>query len=667
MKCKLPKNYMKGGKVRGPGTSTSDSILARISNGEYVLPKPAVDMVGLSNLDAIRRAALARNPDYAPGFKYGGLVSQDQWEQLPRFAGGGIAWTPSQLLRLYGQNPPVSAPPGVDLARVAAQRAADAARATAAMSGPASSAPLVPGGYSAPGIGARVVSGLGSLGARAAGGVGMMLYPSELGDGALDSPEAQRAMNANKSANKMAWRGDVPETTNMKSSTPIPTTPTIHKETSNYTVPPPDNGHQVSGAMEFMRGLGKDAREGYTNYTNQLKADLQQQGFSSLNDMPGGRQARTNRAWLGPNDIQVKESVGTPEQYTTAAQNNHFASLEGRRVGLPQGGAVYQPNASTLAGQERGGPVTEYAIPGKGTATFLGERRGGGTLSVVSGRTPEEQAAIDQRVASINSQTAAMRSLRNAQRAEQGLPSVEQEQSMNAMRSAMPRLNTSGLDQQEASLRQQLQSAATGRGNSKERASAIQAAQMGLDSVAAQRKALMGAYNTQSQQALGMLGLYSNENQRAAAERAAAAKAAMEASQFNATYNQTDRNAEREALAKVFSAKISAGARGGNKGITAKDSLAFLKQYTTPPTIPGQNPTFDYEGFNSQFGAAPLPSDPSKLKVGQAYYDPTDPANPYKLGTQDGFQSIGSPADFLGWKFKMNPVSQGALPADSGQ
>lgn len=660
---------MKGGKVRGPGTSTSDSILARISNGEYVLPKPAVDMVGLSNLDAIRRAALARNPDYAPGFKYGGLVSQDQWEQLPRFAGGGIAWTPSQLLRLYGQNPPVSAPPGVDLARVAAQRAADAARATAAMSGPASSAPLVPGGYSAPGIGARVVSGLGSLGARAAGGVGMMLYPSELGDGALDSPEAQRAMNANKSANKMAWRGDVPETTDMKSSTPIPTTPTIHKETSNYTVPPPDNGHQVSGAMGFMRGLGKDAREGYANYTNQLRTDLQQQGFSSLNDMPGGRQAGTNRAWLGPNDIQVKESVGTPEQYTTAAQNNHFASLEGRRVGLPQGGAVYQPNASALAGQERGGPVTEYAIPGKGTATFLGERRGGGTLSVVSGRTPEEQAAIDQRVASINSQTAAMRSLRNAQRAEQGLPSVEQEQSMNAMRSAMPRPpSTYGLDQQEASLRQQLQSAATGRGNRKERTAAIQAAQMGLDSINAQRQALMGAYNAQAQQALGMLGLQSTQQQQSAASQAAANKAAEDARQFNATYNQTDRNAERDAIAKTLSAKIAADARRGNyKGITAKDSLAFLKQYTTPPTIPGQNPTFDYEGFNSQFGAAPFPSDPKNLKVGQVYYDSTDPANPYKLGTQNGLQGIGSPADFLSWKFRMNPVSQGALPAESGQ
>ena len=44
-------DYLTGGPVRGPGTATSDSILARLSNGEYVLPKVAVDQVGVQNLD----------------------------------------------------------------------------------------------------------------------------------------------------------------------------------------------------------------------------------------------------------------------------------------------------------------------------------------------------------------------------------------------------------------------------------------------------------------------------------------------------------------------------------------------------------------------------------------------------------------------------------------
>jgi hypothetical protein len=64
---------MQGGKVRGPGTATSDSILARVSNGEYVLPKPAVDLVGVQNLNALRQAALAQS---LPGYALGGEVNE---------------------------------------------------------------------------------------------------------------------------------------------------------------------------------------------------------------------------------------------------------------------------------------------------------------------------------------------------------------------------------------------------------------------------------------------------------------------------------------------------------------------------------------------------------------------------------------------------------------
>lgn len=43
----------KGGIIRGPGTSTSDSIPAWLSDGEYVLRAAAVDRLGVSNLDAL--------------------------------------------------------------------------------------------------------------------------------------------------------------------------------------------------------------------------------------------------------------------------------------------------------------------------------------------------------------------------------------------------------------------------------------------------------------------------------------------------------------------------------------------------------------------------------------------------------------------------------------
>ncbi|WP_423833367.1 hypothetical protein [Streptomyces manipurensis] len=49
----------RGGIVRGPGTSTSDSIPAWLSDGEYVVSAAAVQRIGVSNLDALNRGNTA--------------------------------------------------------------------------------------------------------------------------------------------------------------------------------------------------------------------------------------------------------------------------------------------------------------------------------------------------------------------------------------------------------------------------------------------------------------------------------------------------------------------------------------------------------------------------------------------------------------------------------
>ncbi|MGP3684158.1 hypothetical protein ACTVZO_05490 [Streptomyces sp. IBSNAI002] len=49
------REYSTGGLVQGPGTTTSDSIPAMLSNREYVLPASVVDRVGVASLDALRR------------------------------------------------------------------------------------------------------------------------------------------------------------------------------------------------------------------------------------------------------------------------------------------------------------------------------------------------------------------------------------------------------------------------------------------------------------------------------------------------------------------------------------------------------------------------------------------------------------------------------------
>lgn len=58
-----------GGEVFGPGTRTSDSILTRLSRGEYVLKADAVDRIGIPALDAMNAGAL-------PKFADGGVVGK---------------------------------------------------------------------------------------------------------------------------------------------------------------------------------------------------------------------------------------------------------------------------------------------------------------------------------------------------------------------------------------------------------------------------------------------------------------------------------------------------------------------------------------------------------------------------------------------------------------
>ncbi|WP_313117970.1 hypothetical protein [Ectopseudomonas guguanensis] len=56
--------FATGGAVRGPGTGTSDSILARLSNGEYVLRAAAVRHYGTGLLDQMNGLAI---PQFADG------------------------------------------------------------------------------------------------------------------------------------------------------------------------------------------------------------------------------------------------------------------------------------------------------------------------------------------------------------------------------------------------------------------------------------------------------------------------------------------------------------------------------------------------------------------------------------------------------------------------
>ncbi|MEE3731772.1 Phage-related minor tail protein [Mannheimia haemolytica] len=61
--------FAKGGHVQGPGTGTSDSILARLSNNEFVMTSRTVDHYGIGFLNALNQRRL---PKFANGGHVGG-------------------------------------------------------------------------------------------------------------------------------------------------------------------------------------------------------------------------------------------------------------------------------------------------------------------------------------------------------------------------------------------------------------------------------------------------------------------------------------------------------------------------------------------------------------------------------------------------------------------
>lgn len=64
-------SFASGGAVSGPGTSTSDSIVARLSDGEYVQPADSVRHYGVGFMESIRQKTL---PRFADGGLVGGSV-----------------------------------------------------------------------------------------------------------------------------------------------------------------------------------------------------------------------------------------------------------------------------------------------------------------------------------------------------------------------------------------------------------------------------------------------------------------------------------------------------------------------------------------------------------------------------------------------------------------
>jgi hypothetical protein len=95
------RRFATGGRVRGPGTGTSDSIPAWLSDGEFVIRSKAVKKYGAGFFAALNSMRLPN----IPGFATGGMVSgaSDLFRNMnaalsfdaPRFADGGMVTAPA--------------------------------------------------------------------------------------------------------------------------------------------------------------------------------------------------------------------------------------------------------------------------------------------------------------------------------------------------------------------------------------------------------------------------------------------------------------------------------------------------------------------------------------------------------------------------------------------
>lgn len=105
-----PPQFANGGRVTGPGTGTSDSILARLSNGEFVMRADAVSHYGPELLAQMNARRL-------PKFAEGGYVSERLLPAIPAMnpsllAGPSFPDLGSLSINMGGENVNVYASPG---------------------------------------------------------------------------------------------------------------------------------------------------------------------------------------------------------------------------------------------------------------------------------------------------------------------------------------------------------------------------------------------------------------------------------------------------------------------------------------------------------------------------------------------------------------------------
>ena len=305
------------------------------------------------------------------------------------------------------------------------------------------------------------------------------------------------------------------------------------------------------------------------------------------------------KTWLGAgewvkNQKQQGEAAKSGISSQAFQRQQKLQSSGYKPVDLQYSAPGNQPPANLYFKEDAG--KVRYEQPGvkgvgggTGYAEFNGQRKGGGSFSVIGSRTPQEQAGIDASVKGINSQIDALRLLRGApslaeEAAQQQLQrQFQQFQAMQSQFAPPP----SDYSDQRAALMNQLSSdkSISGWGKGRQRDDAIKATLGGLGALDHQQAAERAAYEAR----LGAFHQWmSSQQQQEQAQRAQEIEAARYAERSALDQDKFDL-LERSALDKAALSREwlefqrSRATKGGGSRSDKRSQGVVPNGYVSPP------------------------------------------------------------------------------------
>ena len=326
------------------------------------------------------------------------------------------------------------------------------------------------------------------------------------------------------------------------------------------------------------------------------------------------------------------ERMAAQKRYSPAEAQEGQAAVQSDAVMKAQGYSPANLDFTTADGSQPanifykeevgadGKPKTRYTIPGQqglggvpGYAEFQGQRKGGGSFSVIGGRTPEEQAAIDERVASINQQI-------DAQRIDQGKPTLAEEARMNAMGNMVDRFATPP------------------------------------DNMNPQQ---MELWKVQQAQIAGMLAQQAEQDKAQQANTAAQQKAALEQYRWQreqgvreqqAAGTEYDRGVTRQQAKQDFELKRQMYLSPQVDPIRKEKVLMdAVNEYVVEPVTPGEPPVFHGKAFADRYQIDLY--NPEQAETGVPYYH-EETGDFMVIGPQGEIVPL-RPEIVLAWKMRM--------------